>query len=85
LAREAAQVFCEEGEVMKLLSGLLLVASAMALTGCSLDTPAYSAKERFAQISRNTAYQSTEMNDDLDYITLNRPGNQETIWNVYHR
>ncbi|MGD0137683.1 MAG: hypothetical protein ABSD28_02315 [Tepidisphaeraceae bacterium] len=70
---------------MKLLSVLLLVASAMALAGCTMDTPAYSAKERFAQINRNWAYQSAAMSDDWDYITLNRPGNQETIWNVYHR
>jgi hypothetical protein len=81
----AAQGFCEEGEVMKLLSVLLLVGLAIALTGCTLDTPAYSAKERFAQINRNVAYQSAAINDDLDYIVLFRPSNQETVWNVYHR
>jgi hypothetical protein len=70
---------------MKLLSALFLVASGMALTGCTLDTPAYSAKERFAQINRNTLYQAQAFNDDLDYILLSRPSNQETIWNVYHR
>jgi len=70
---------------MKLLSVLLLVASAMALAGCSMNTPAYSAKERFAQINRNTAYQSTAMSDDTDWFMLSRPSNQETIWNVYHR
>ena len=50
-----------------------------------MDTPAYSAKERFAQINRNTAYQSTALSDDMDWIMLSRPSNQETIWNVYHR
>lgn len=70
---------------MKLLSVLLLVGSAIALTGCTLDTPAYSAKERFAQINRNTAYQSAQFNDDLDHILMIRPSNQESIWNVYHR
>ena len=84
-ARVAAQGFCEEGEVMKLLSALLFVAAAIALTGCTLNTPAYSAKERFAQVNRNVAYQSAAFNDDWDYVTMFRPSNQETIWNVYHR
>jgi outer membrane PBP1 activator LpoA protein len=70
---------------MKLLSCLLLVASAMVLAGCTTDTPAYSAKERFAQIHRNELYQSEAANDDIDWILLARPSNQETIWNVYHR
>jgi hypothetical protein len=84
-ATVAVQDFCEEGEVMKLLSVLLLAASAMALAGCTMNTPAYSAKERFAQINRNTMYQAAAFNDDLDYVILARPSNQETIWNVYHR
>jgi hypothetical protein len=70
---------------MKLLSALLFVAAAIILSGCTLDTPAYSAKERFAQIGRNTMYQAAAFNDDLDYIILARPSNQETVWNVYHR
>jgi hypothetical protein len=70
---------------MKLISGLLLVASAMVLAGCTADTPAYSAKERFAQINRNTVYQSEAMNDDLDWLFLLRPSSQLTVWNVYHR
>ena len=47
--------FCEEA-VMKLLSGLLLVASVIFVGGCTSDTPAYSAKERFAQIHRNACF-----------------------------
>jgi len=70
---------------MKLLPSLLLVASVVAVAGCTTDTPGYSAKERFAQIHRNTVYQSEAANDDIDHILLLRPSNQETIWNVYHR
>jgi len=70
---------------MKLLSGLLLVASAIFIGGCTTDTPAYSAKERFAQIRRNDVYQFEMANDDIDNFLLLRPSNQETIWNVYHR
>jgi hypothetical protein len=77
--------FCEEGEVMKLLSGLLLVASALLVAGCTTDTPAYSSRERFAQIRRNDVYQFEMANDDIDNFLLLRPSNQETIWNVWHR
>jgi hypothetical protein len=70
---------------MKLLSGLLLVASVIFVGGCTSDTPAYSAKERFAQIDRNRTYALEAANDDLDWFFLTRPSNQETIWNVYHR
>jgi len=70
---------------MKLLSCLLLAASAMLVAGCTTDTPAYSARERFAQIHRNELYQSEQANDDIDWLLLARPSNQETIWNVYHR
>ena len=70
---------------MKLLSGLLLVASAIFVAGCTSDTPAYSAKERFAQIHRNDVYQFEAANDDIDWFLQSRPSNQETIWNVYHR
>jgi hypothetical protein len=71
---------------MKLLSGLLLVASVtIFIGGCTGETPAYSAKERFAQINRNGVFQAEAMNDDVDWFLLTRPSNQETIWNVYHR
>jgi hypothetical protein len=70
---------------MKLLPSLFLVASAIVLAGCTTNTPAYSGKERFAQINRNNVYQSEAANDDIDHILLLRPSNQETIWNVYHR
>jgi hypothetical protein len=76
--------FCEEAD-MKLLSGLLLVASAIFVGGCTANTPAYSAKERFAQINRNDVYELEAANDDVDMFLLSRPSNQETIWNVYHR
>jgi len=57
----------------------------MLVAGCTTDTPAYSARERFAQIHRNELYQSEQANDDIDWLLLARPSNQETIWNVYHR
>jgi hypothetical protein len=71
---------------MKLLPSLFLAASAMVvLGGCTTATPAYSAKERFAQIHRNDVYQSEALNDDVDHMLLLRPSSQLTIWNVYHR
>jgi hypothetical protein len=70
---------------MKLLTGLSLLAAVIALAGCSSNTPAYSAKERFAQIHRNYTFESEAMNDDIDNVMLFRPSNQESIWNVYHR
>lgn len=70
---------------MKLFSGLLLMSSALLAAGCTQDTPAYSAKERFAQIHRNEVFQAEAMNDDIDWILLTRPTDQLTIWNVYHR
>lgn len=70
---------------MKLLTGLVLVASAVVMSGCSANVPGYSAEERFAQINRNTVYQSEQASDDLDHILLLRPSNQASIWNVYHR
>ncbi|HEX4055183.1 MAG TPA: hypothetical protein VHX86_13045 [Tepidisphaeraceae bacterium] len=70
---------------MKLLTGLVLAASAVALFGCAANVPGYSASERFAQIHRNNVYQSEEASDDLDHILLLRPSNQESVWNVYHR
>lgn len=83
-AEGAVALFCEEGEVMKLLTGLVFVALAFALSGCGA-VPGYSASERYAQIQRNNVYQSEQAGDDLDHILLLRPSNQESIWNVYHR
>ena len=70
---------------MKLLTCLLFVGATAVLAGCTADTPAYSSKERFAQINRNNIYQAEAANDDWDNILMFRPSNQETIWNVYHR
>ena len=70
---------------MKLFFALLFVASMAVLSGCTGDTPAYSAGERFAQINRNTLLQSQQVNDDIDTLLLLRPSNQASIWNVYHR
>lgn len=69
---------------MKLFACLMLVAMAGLLTACQ-DTPAYSAKERSAQIARNMDLDQREMNDDIDHLLLLRPSDQLTLWNVYHR
>ena len=70
---------------MKLFTGLVLLVAAGALAGCSANTPAYSAKERFAQIHRNYTFEAEAINDDVDNVMLFRPSNQESIWNVYLR
>ncbi|MGD0541241.1 MAG: hypothetical protein ABSB33_06980 [Tepidisphaeraceae bacterium] len=70
---------------MKLLTGLSLLVAGIALSGCSANTPAYSAKERFAQMHRNNTFEAEAINDDIDHMMLFRPSNQESIWNVYHR
>jgi hypothetical protein len=70
---------------MKLLTGLTMLVAAGALAGCTASTPAYSSKERFAQIHRNYNFEAEAINDDVDHIMLFRPSNQESIWNVYHR
>jgi hypothetical protein len=70
---------------MKALIAFLFVASMAVIGGCTVATPAYSPGERFAQIHRNDLLQAEQGNDDIDYLLLLRPSNQESIWNVYHR
>jgi hypothetical protein len=70
---------------LKSFACLLLIGTGAFLTGCTSDTPAYTAKERFAQINRNILYQNETGNDDFDNVLLLRPGTSLTIWNVYHR
>jgi lipoprotein NlpI len=70
---------------MKFFTGLSSLVAAIALAGCSANTPAYSAKERFAQMHRNNTFEAEAINDDIDNIMLFRPSNQGSIWNVYHR
>jgi hypothetical protein len=70
---------------MKLFACAILALFVAGLAGCTSDTPAYSAKERFAQIHRNQDYESRQLNDDIDHILLARPDTQLTVWNVYHR
>jgi hypothetical protein len=69
---------------MKRLTCMLLL-SVAGLSGCTLDSPAYSAKERFAEISRNQYAESLQVTDDFDHMMLLRPSGQLTIWNIYHR
>jgi hypothetical protein len=71
---------------MKFFTCSLFVGMAAVLAGCTADTPGYSSKERFAQIHRNDIYEAEQLNDDIDrHLTMDRPSNQETYWNVYHR
>jgi hypothetical protein len=70
---------------MKLFACAIFMFLAVGAGGCTLDTPAYSAKERFAQIHRNRDYEAKQGNDDLDHWLLARPDSQLTVWNVYHR
>ena len=72
---------------MKRLTCMLLlsVAGLSGLAGCTLDSPAYRAKERFAEISRNAYWQELQVTDDFDHIMMFRPSGQLTIWNIYHR
>jgi hypothetical protein len=74
-----------KGEVMKLFICMVLGISLFAISGCTSSTPAYTAKERYAQIHRNLVYESEQFNDEVDRALLLRPSNQDTIWNVYHR
>jgi hypothetical protein len=84
LARSVSTSF-EEGEVMKLIVCALFAALFVSLTGCTLDTPAYTSSERFQQIHRNNVYQAQQGQDDIDNVLLLRPSTQLTYWNVYHR
>ena len=59
-----------------LLAGLMLLTS----TGCA--TPAYTAKERDAQIARNWRFEGSQIVDDFDHILLLRPSSRLTIWHL---
>jgi len=59
----------------------LLVACSVLSTGCGA-TPGYSAKERSRLIGRNWGYQGRQINDDVDYLLLQRGGGWLTKWNV---
>jgi carbonic anhydrase len=66
---------------MKRLALLALAAGSTVLsTGCA--TPAYTARERQAMITRNWDYEIKQASDDWDHILLLRPASRLTIWNV---
>lgn len=66
---------------MKLIALLALLSGTMFLsTGCV--TPAYSAQERNAMISRNQRYEFRQAVDDWDSFWLLRPAGKLTIWHV---
>ena len=70
---------------MKLFTCAVLAVLAGGLAGCTLDTPAYSAKERYAQIDRNYVSEWKQFNSDIDHYLLARPESQLSEWNVWHR
>ena len=70
---------------MKLLSCAMLLA-VVGLSGCvTLDTPGYTASERFAAMGRNYVYEQKQFNDDIDHALSLRPASQMSIWNVVHK
>lgn len=65
----------------KLLATFTLLALiAVGSTGCS--TPAYSASERGAIITRNMGLEWKMMQDDIDHALLLRPNTMLTNWHV---
>jgi hypothetical protein len=75
----------KEGEVMKRLALLALVAVPAFTSGCQLfNTPALTADERFAQIGRNWTYEYEQIGDDVDHALLLRPEGRMSIWNIVH-
>ena len=69
---------------MKYVATLVLLVSLMLTqTGCIFGTPAYSARERTAQIKRNVRYERQQIADDWDHLWLLRPAGHLTIWNLY--
>jgi hypothetical protein len=66
---------------MKLIVLLALLSGCMFLsTGCA--TPAYSAQERRAMITRNQRYEMRQAVDDWDAFWLLRPASRMTVWHV---
>jgi hypothetical protein len=62
---------------------VLLVGLLFTQTGCIFGTPAYSGRERYAQIKRNVRYERQQIADDWDHFWLLRPTGHLTIWNLY--
>jgi hypothetical protein len=58
----------------------LLAGAALFNGGCA--TPAYSARERSALISRTWSLDSKQVVDDWDSLLLLRPPSRMTVWHV---
>jgi hypothetical protein len=71
----------QEGEVMRILVLIGLLATACLSGGC-FSTPAYSAEERNAMIARTWNIEFKQAVDDFDSALLLRPPSRMTIWHV---
>jgi len=67
---------------MKVLIGVAFLAM-LSLGGC-LETPAYSAGERFQKIADAQTFDVKSINDDVDDALMLRPQTHLTYWNVWH-
>jgi len=73
--------FQQEGQVMKKLACLLLLAGgAFGIGGCA--SPAYTGGENLARTLRTWDYENKQMIDDIDDVFLFRPASHATIWNL---
>jgi hypothetical protein len=64
----------------RILTLVILAGISFVAVGCS--TPAYSGKERMAQIGRNWSYEAAQIQDDIDHALLLRPGTRLSLWNL---
>jgi hypothetical protein len=73
--------FQQEGQVMKKLACLLLLAGgAFGIGGCA--SPAYSGGENLSRTLRTMDYENKQMIDDIDFELMLRPASHSTTWNL---
>lgn len=67
--------------------GLAIAFAGVAISGCTkfsdpLGTPAFSSKERFAQMRRKVDLEWRMMNDDIDMVLMLRQPSALTPWHI---
>jgi len=62
-----------------------MVLVAGLLSGCSLDTPGYTAKERIQMMAYDQNMDSKMCNEDIDRSLMLRPVSLLSQWNIFHR